>query len=124
MMSSLSEQPIAKPFRQSSMRLIRRTALSYFFLMLATQSLTAQVPQQRVDWDKMRDETVQVLTDYLKINTTNPPGNERQTPRFLKRILEREGIDAQILDTADLKPAGRANLYARLKGNGSKKAIA
>src|SRR6185295_14625416 len=54
----------------------------------------------------------------------NPPGNEIQTALYLKRILDREGIEAQILDTAELKPAGRANLYARLKGNGSKKAIA
>ena len=106
------------------MHLIRRIALSCFAFLLVAQPLAAQAPQQQVDWDKMREETVQVLTDYLKINTTNPPGNEIQTALFLKRILEREGIDAQILDTAELKPAGRANLYARLKGNGSKKAIA
>ena len=43
--------------------------------------------------------------------------------RLLKGILEREGIEAQILDTAVLG-AGHANLYARLKGNGAKKAIA
>ena len=77
-----------------------------------------------IDWNALRDETVQILADYLRINTTNPPGNELQTALFLKRILDREGIPAQILDTAELKPAGRANLYARLKGNGSKKAIA
>jgi acetylornithine deacetylase/succinyl-diaminopimelate desuccinylase-like protein len=77
-----------------------------------------------IDWNRLRDETVQVLADYLKINTTNPPGNELQTALYLKRILGREGIESQILDTAELKPAGRANLYARLKGNGSKKAIA
>src|SRR5206468_12933995 len=73
---------------------------------------------------RLRDETVQVLADYLRINTTNPPGNELQTALYLNRILDREGIPTQILDTAELKPAGRANLYARLKGNGSKKAIA
>jgi acetylornithine deacetylase/succinyl-diaminopimelate desuccinylase-like protein len=77
-----------------------------------------------IDWNTLRDETVQVLADYLKINTTNPPGNELQAALYLKRILDREGIPAMILDTAELKPAGRANLYARLKGNGSRKAIA
>ncbi len=66
---------------------------------------------------------MQVLSDYLKVNTTNPPGNELQGALFLRRILEREGIEAQILDTAELG-AGRANLYARLRGNGSKRAIA
>jgi hypothetical protein len=41
----------------------------------------------------------------------------------LKEVLAREGIEGQILDTAELGP-GRANFYARLKGNGKKKAIA
>ena len=85
--------------------------------------LSAQQPAP-IDWNRLRDETVQVLAEYLRINTTNPPGNELQTALYLKRTLDREGIPAQILDTAELKPAGRANLYARLKGNGSKKAIA
>ena len=77
-----------------------------------------------IDWNALSDETVRTLAEYLKINTTNPPGNELQGALFLKRILDREGIPAQLLDTAELKPSGRANLYARLKGNGSKKAIA
>src|SRR6185503_11679920 len=77
-----------------------------------------------INWDALTSETVGLLAEYIKLNTTNPPGNELTTARFLKRILDREGIEARILDTAELQPAGRANLYARLKGNGSKKAIA
>jgi acetylornithine deacetylase/succinyl-diaminopimelate desuccinylase-like protein len=77
-----------------------------------------------IDWDKLGDETIQVLAEYLRINTTNPPGGELQTALYLQRLLAREGIESQLLDTAELRPAGRANLYARLKGNGSKKAIA
>lgn len=91
--------------------------------LVPAASLFAQRPAA-IDWDRLRDEMVQVLADYLRINTTNPPGNELQTALYLKRILDREGIPSQILDTAELKPAGRANLYARLKGNGTKKAIA
>jgi len=94
-----------------------------FLVAFMPFALTAQPPAP-IDWNHLRDETVQVLADYLRINTTNPPGNELQTALYLKRILDREGIPAEILDTAELKPAGRANLYARLKGNGSKKAIA
>jgi acetylornithine deacetylase/succinyl-diaminopimelate desuccinylase-like protein len=80
--------------------------------------------QQPVDWAALADESVRVLADYIRINTTNPPGNELAGARFLKQILDREGIEAVILDTAELKPSGRANLYARLRGNGSKRAIA
>jgi acetylornithine deacetylase/succinyl-diaminopimelate desuccinylase-like protein len=76
-----------------------------------------------VNWDSLTAETIRALSSYLQINTTNPPGNELAAARWLKAILDREGIEAQILDTAELG-ANRANLYARLRGNGSKKAIA
>ena len=98
--------------------------LSVALLLAPNASLAAQQSSSSIDWSRLRDETVQVLAEYLRINTTNPPGNELQTALYLKRILDREAIPAQILDTAELKPPGRANLYARLKGNGSKKAIA
>jgi acetylornithine deacetylase/succinyl-diaminopimelate desuccinylase-like protein len=80
--------------------------------------------QQPIDWAALAEESVRALTDYLKINTSNPPGNELAGALLLKEMLEREGIEAVILDTAELKPSGRANLYARLRGNGSKRAIA
>ncbi len=83
--------------------------------------LQAQGP--RVDWPALARESETVLSGYLRVNTTNPPGNELLGARFLKAILDREGIEAQILDTTEIGP-NRANLYARLRGNGSKKAIA
>ena len=53
--------------------------------------------------------------DGLQINTTNPPGNEIAAARWLRAVLAREGIQAQIFEP---RP-GKANLYARLKGDGS-----
>ena len=100
---------------------IRRSLLVLALTPCATLRAQQAAP---IDWNTLRDETVQVLADYLRINTTNPPGSELQTALYFKRILDREGIPAQVLDTAELKPAGRANLYARLKGNGTKKGIA
>src|SRR5688500_6328786 len=100
---------------------IRTIRLSLTIAVLLARPGVAQRP---VDWQALADESVRILGDYLKINTTNPPGNELAGALFLKDILEREGIEATILDTAELKPAGRANLYARLRGNGSKRAIA
>ena len=82
----------------------------------------AQGMPNPVNWDALAKEGQTILGDYLRINTTNPPGNEILAARFLKGILDREGIPAQILDTTELG-AAHANLYARLKGNGSKKAI-
>jgi acetylornithine deacetylase/succinyl-diaminopimelate desuccinylase-like protein len=97
-----------------------------FSLLVVALLLTpaAAHPQSKaIDWDSLSAETLRTLASYLQINTTNPPGNELAAARWLKSILDREGIEAQILDTVELG-AGRANLYARLRGNGSKKAIA
>jgi acetylornithine deacetylase/succinyl-diaminopimelate desuccinylase-like protein len=102
----------------------RSVAFAATLSAVAIVSAHAQTRTTPIDWNALTTETVNVLSEYIKVNTTNPPGNELQTALFLKRILDKEGIESQILDTAELKPAGRANFYARLKGNGSKKAIA
>jgi acetylornithine deacetylase/succinyl-diaminopimelate desuccinylase-like protein len=101
--------------------LIRRLAGAAVLLVTLSMPAAAQAPA--LDYDKLRDETAQRLSEYLRINTSNPPGNELATARWLKDVLAKEGIEGQILDTAELGP-GRANFYARLKGNGSGKAIA
>lgn len=51
------------------------------------------------------------LTDLLRINTTNPPGNEEVAAKYIARILQKEGITAEILP---LTP-GRSAVVARLK---------
>ena len=99
-------------------------------LLVVPTSLLAQAPappepSRAIDWEKLRGETAQVLADYMKINTANPPGNEIEGALFLKGILEREGFEVQILDTAaSVLGPRRPNLYTRLKGSGAKKAIA
>lgn len=92
-------------------------------LMACALPVPAQTPPRPIDWDSLRAETGRNLSAYLAINTTNPPGNELLAARYLQQVLARDGIEARILDTAELGP-GRANLYARLRGNGEKGAIA
>jgi acetylornithine deacetylase/succinyl-diaminopimelate desuccinylase-like protein len=91
--------------------------------LLGPSAASGQQAAKPIDWAALTTETVNVLSEYIRVNTTNPPGKELDGARFLERILRREGIEARILDTMELGQ-GRANLYARLKGNGSKKAIA
>ncbi|MDP9201654.1 MAG: M20/M25/M40 family metallo-hydrolase [Gemmatimonadota bacterium] len=100
-------------------KLLQSVALAA--LVLTVPPLQAQT--RSVSWDPLASEATNILSNYLRINTTNPPGNELAAARFLKAILDREGIEAQILDTVELGP-NRANLYARLRGNGTKRAIA
>ena len=73
----------------------------------------------KLDWKALGDEAVSILSRYIQVDTTNPPGNEMKAAAFLKALLDKEGIEARIIESAP----GRANLYARLRGNGSKKAL-
>ena len=66
-----------------------------------------------------RDEMIQIFRNYIRIDTTNPPGDEIKTANFLGAILEKEGIPF-IVETSAPR---RANLIARLKGRGEKKPI-
>ncbi|HUO51889.1 MAG TPA: M20/M25/M40 family metallo-hydrolase [Gemmatimonadaceae bacterium] len=99
-----------------------RRILLALALLLSAPRVRAQ-GAAAIDYAALRDETVRAMREYLAINTTNPPGNELATAKWLQAFLAKEGIDAVILDTAELG-AGRANLYARLKGSGRKKALA
>lgn len=74
---------------------------------------------QEAEWPEIGREASELLAQYLRINTTNPPGNEIQTARFLQAVLAREGIESQIFEPAP----GKANLYARLRGDGSARAV-
>src|SRR2546429_1405871 len=71
------------------------------------------------DWKALGDEATALLSQYLRINTTNPPGNEIVAARWLAQVLRRDGIEARIFEPAP----GKANLYARLAGDGSSRPI-
>jgi acetylornithine deacetylase/succinyl-diaminopimelate desuccinylase-like protein len=73
------------------------------------------MPSGAMDWRALGEETVELLRAYLAIDTTNPPGNEIAGARFLADVLARAGIESQTVESAP----GRANLVARLRGDGS-----
>ena len=72
-----------------------------------------------IDWDAIGDEAINHLVELVKIDSSNPPGNETEVARYLERVLDSEGIDSEMYA---LDP-DRANLVARYKGNGSKRPI-
>ncbi len=73
------------------------------------------MPETRIDWKALGDENVELLRRYLMLDTTNPPGNEAAGARFLAEVLARDGIESETVESAP----GRANLVARLRGDGS-----
>ncbi len=72
-----------------------------------------------IDFSNGGDEAVAVLQSYLRLDTTNPPGNETLGAEYLKAELGKDGLEAQVLEFAP----GRGSLVARLKAqnpNGGK----
>src|SRR5205823_12640688 len=76
-------------------------------------------PAVSADLTPAGKEATTALADYLRIDTTNPPGNEIAGARYLAAILEKNGIQTQVFENTP----GRACVYARLKGSGKKRPI-
>lgn len=72
-----------------------------------------------VDWDEIGEEAIQHLVELIRIDSSNPPGNETEVAEYVKAVLAEEGVESTLYA---LDPA-RANLVARIRGNGSKRPI-
>jgi acetylornithine deacetylase/succinyl-diaminopimelate desuccinylase-like protein len=95
-------------------------ALASVLGVLATSSLArSSQPGATPDFDAARDEVVRILSGFVRIDTSNPPGNETKGAEYLKAILDREGVPSEIFEMTP----GRGNIVARLKGNGKKKPV-
>ncbi|MGH7933525.1 MAG: M20/M25/M40 family metallo-hydrolase [Candidatus Binataceae bacterium] len=66
----------------------------------------------RTSWASFEQETLENLRALVRLDTTNPPGNERIAADYLAAALRREGIESTIIESAST----RANLTARLDG--------
>jgi acetylornithine deacetylase/succinyl-diaminopimelate desuccinylase-like protein len=69
--------------------------------------------------DPVEREAEDALISYLRIDTSNPPGNETSGARFLQQLLIKDGIDAKLIG-ADPK---RQSVYARLASGSNEKAL-
>jgi len=95
--------------------MIKKLTCLFFLLPAAAFSQDSYL----VDWDEIGEESINHLIDLVRINTSNPPGNETEAANYIKAALAAEGIDSEMFA---LDP-DRANLVARIKGNGSKRPI-
>lgn len=93
--------------------------LALIALGTVASAVLANAQPPFVDWGKQKVETLEHFRSLVQIDTSNPPGNESKAVEYLKKVLEAEGIPTK---TFSLDPE-RANLVARLKGNGSKRPI-
>jgi len=72
-----------------------------------------------MNWDKLFDEAIHYLQEYIRIQTVNPPGNEIEGARFFKQIFDSESIPCELFEPSP----GRGNLIAALKGSGEKRPL-
>jgi acetylornithine deacetylase/succinyl-diaminopimelate desuccinylase-like protein len=91
------------------------------FLLLCSGSVLSQtadakpagVASANISAERLQqysDLSVQWLAQYLRIDTTNPPGNEMKAIAFFKKILDQEGIENRAFEYTP----GRGDLWARL----------
>jgi acetylornithine deacetylase/succinyl-diaminopimelate desuccinylase-like protein len=69
--------------------------------------------------NEIEEEIVTLLSDLIRINTTNPHGNETEAAKYLAKNLEKEGFKCEILESAP----GRGNIITRLKGTREKPSL-
>lgn len=99
------------------MKRFRRPLLllgALFALALPLQAAKAPAknpPKKKlVVYNAQTQQAMRLLREYIKINTTNPPGNEEPAANYLKGILDKAGIESVVY----VSTPGRANLIARL----------
>ena len=66
-----------------------------------------------IDWENIKAEAVRLLSEYLQVDTTNPPGKELAGARYLQAVLEKEGFETTVLES----DPGRGNVLCRMKGS-------
>ena len=66
--------------------------------------------------NQIEQEITHFLSDLIRINTTNPPGNETKAAQFIAEYLAKDELKSEIIESAP----GRGSVITRLKGSGEK----
>ncbi len=84
-------------------------------VLLAVVTATAQTTHS----PQLDEETLRHFQALVRLDTSDPPGNEQPAAEYLKKVLEAEGIPVEILALESRRP----NVVARLKGSGRKRPL-
>jgi acetylornithine deacetylase/succinyl-diaminopimelate desuccinylase-like protein len=68
---------------------------------------------------EIEHEITDLLSNLIKLNTTNPPGNETQAATYIAKYLSKEGIPSEIIESSP----NRGSVISRLKGTGEKPSL-
>jgi acetylornithine deacetylase/succinyl-diaminopimelate desuccinylase-like protein len=78
------------------------------------RGVSAAPPPQPINWDRVTQEATDLLSRYIQIDTTNPPGDEIEAARMLKEKFLTDGIPATTWEPEK----ARGIVAARLRGIG------
>lgn len=100
--------------RRIAAGVVLAVALAGLGVVIYNKVESAQLARQNAYVPKQAHMTPEIvlLQQYIRIDTTNPPGNELPAAQWLSRILASHGVHAEIIESAPR----RASLYARIKG--------
>src|SRR6202162_3546260 len=88
-----------------------RIFLTVALTELAAVSAKAQTPVATPDLNKLADEAQGWLSDLVRINSVNPPGNEAVVAKYISAIFQKEGISNEVIEMAP----GRSVVIALLQ---------
>jgi acetylornithine deacetylase/succinyl-diaminopimelate desuccinylase-like protein len=93
--------------------MFRRLSVIIVFaaLIFAGGSARAQAPPSQPDLAKLAEEAQGWLSDMIRINTSNPPGNEMAVAKYISGVLQKEGISNEAVEIAP----GRGVVIGRLQ---------
>ena len=99
---------------------LRHLILAVSLLVTAALRPTAVAAQGgQPDWSRLEAETMEHFQAILRLDTSNPPGNEGLVVDYLDGVLKKAGIETKRFANDPARP----NLVARLKGNGRKRPL-
>ena len=85
--------------------------LVFGWLAILSGNTRAQAPSSQPDLGKLAEEAQGWLADMIRINTSNPPGNELAVAKYISGILQKEGIPNEVVEMAP----GRSIVIGRLQ---------
>ena len=94
-------------------RWISAAVIAAVTLCVGIRGEESGLPSTRIPADHMQqysDLAVTWMQQYLRVDTTNPPGNEMNAVAFYKKIFDDEGIENRVFEFAP----GRGDLWARI----------
>jgi len=95
----------------------RRAFVSAAIAVILAALSAAQAVQP--DEKAIEEEALRHFQAILRLDTSNPPGNEALVVEYLDGVLEQAGIETKIIG----RDPKRSNLVARLRGSGAKRPV-